>query len=119
MSAGGRDAALVAHAARVLGEHQRRCRENGLAMPLELEGLLLLLASGGQTWPAVAAATSAADCAAMSFETVAGRLQVSSRTVRRLVAAGELPAVAVGGCRRVLAADFDLFVASRRPAGAA
>ena len=49
---------------------------------------------------------------AMNYETVAGRLAVSERHVRRLVAQGDLPMVKIGGASRITEADLQAFVAS-------
>jgi excisionase family DNA binding protein len=48
---------------------------------------------------------------------VALRLGVSVRTVRRLIAAGELPAHRIGRSVRVSADDLARFLAARRRAG--
>jgi excisionase family DNA binding protein len=45
---------------------------------------------------------------------VAGRLDVSVRTVRRLIAAGELPTHRIGRAVRVSADDLARFLAARR-----
>lgn len=45
---------------------------------------------------------------------VARRLGVSSQTVRRLIAAGELPALQAGKHYRVKAGDLAAFIAARQ-----
>lgn len=49
---------------------------------------------------------------ALDYESVATRLGVSVRTVRRLVSTGDLPAVSISGCRRVRATDLIAYVES-------
>jgi excisionase family DNA binding protein len=45
---------------------------------------------------------------------IAKRLQVTDRTVRNLLASGELPSYAVGTARRIDPADVDAYLAGRR-----
>lgn len=47
---------------------------------------------------------------------VAQRLNVSCKTVRRLIARGELPVHRIGRLHRVSEIDLDTYVASRRQA---
>jgi excisionase family DNA binding protein len=67
---------------------------------------------------AVAQATSinppAGDSAvAVSLEQAAERLHLSPRTIRRLIASGELPSVVVGDRRLVRVADLESFIDSK------
>ncbi|MDO8363054.1 MAG: helix-turn-helix domain-containing protein [Actinomycetota bacterium] len=108
------DPLLVRHLQRALSSHFRWCREQGVAVPAELRGLFDALASDGQRRPTGARSGESGDDAAMllalTYDQAAGRLGVSSRTVRRLVAAGSLPSVMVGGLPRVRAADLAAYV---------
>ncbi|MGB4335799.1 MAG: helix-turn-helix domain-containing protein [Chromatiaceae bacterium] len=49
----------------------------------------------------------------LSLETAADRLAVSTRTLRRLLAAGDLPSVRIRAARRILASDLSAYIASR------
>lgn len=50
----------------------------------------------------------------LTYAAAAEELAVSPRTVRRLVADGELAVTTVRGARRIHAADLEEFVAARR-----
>lgn len=52
---------------------------------------------------------------ALSLTRAAARLDVGERTVRRMVDRGDLPTIRVGRLVRVLEADVERFLASRRP----
>jgi excisionase family DNA binding protein len=80
----------------------------------ELESLRLLVASQGQARPMLDVDAQAGEAFAMTYETAARRLAVSSRTVRRLVANGELPRVEIGGCSRIATADLEAFAEGLR-----
>ena len=49
----------------------------------------------------------------LSLETAAARLAVSTRTLRRLLAAGDLPSVRIRAARRILASDLSTYIASK------
>jgi excisionase family DNA binding protein len=51
-----------------------------------------------------------------TVERVAEALEVSTRTVRRWIASGELPAHRLGGVVRIAEADLKAFLALRRDA---
>ena len=108
------DEALLKYAVRVLSDLRRRYRLNGLHWPLELESLRLLVASEGQAQPILDFDADPGDSLAMTYEEAARRLAVSSRTVRRLIASGELPRVTIGGCARVTVADLQAFTEGLR-----
>jgi excisionase family DNA binding protein len=105
---------LIKYVARVLGDLRRRYRLNGLYWPPELESLRLLVASGGQARPILDFNADPGDSLAMTYEEAARKLAVSSRTVRRLVASGELPRVEIGGCSRIATADLEAFAEGLR-----
>jgi excisionase family DNA binding protein len=50
----------------------------------------------------------------LTVRATAERLQVAEKTVRRLVAAGELPTHRIGGCVRVSEVDLQVFLARAR-----
>jgi excisionase family DNA binding protein len=108
------DEALLNYAARVLGDLRRRYRQDGLYWPPELESLRLLVASEGQARPILDFDADPGDSLAMTYEEAARKLAVSSRTVRRLVANGELPRVMIGGCTRIAVADLEAFTEGLR-----
>lgn len=88
-----------AHLAHAVERHRRHCRDNGIAVPVELFALVELL-SGHQElpepWPLPRPGDDAGVPMAVDF-TEAGRLlSVSTSTVRRLVKAGDLAAVDIG-----------------------
>jgi excisionase family DNA binding protein len=95
-----------------LGELYRICRRDGLRMRPELARLHdQLAARSGQERPCVAPVVDVDEVGRMSplvhdLAGVAARLGRSVRTVRRLVASGELPVVMIGGARRVREADL-------------
>jgi excisionase family DNA binding protein len=108
------DEALLKYAVRVLRDLRRRYRLNGLHWPPELESVLLLMASEGQARPILDFDAHPGDSLAMTYDEAARRLAVSSRTVRRLVANGELPRVDIGGCSRIATADLEAFAEGLR-----
>jgi excisionase family DNA binding protein len=108
------DEALLKYAARVLGDLRRRYWQDGLYWRPELESLRLLVASGGQGRPTFDVHAEVGDRVAVTYEDAARRLSVSSRTVRRLIANGELPRVMIGGCARVAVADLQAFTEGLR-----
>lgn len=102
----------LAYVRGALTEFRRRCREDGYAWPMTLEAALAV-ASGArdrQGTTELALSTVDGNPLAMTYGTAAARLSVSERTVQRLVAAGALPAVDVGGCPRIREADLQAFV---------
>lgn len=85
----------------------------GFHWPPELESVRLL-AIGGQSRPILDANAEIGDRLAVSYDVAARQLSVSVRTVRRLVASGELPRVDVGGCQRITTADLEAYVEGLR-----
>ena len=119
------DVTTRAHLARALATHRQWCRVNGYAWPAALDDLGRLVARNGQEWPAVdhhdpppddvpMVPAPAAYTYAHAGEYLDG---VSERTVRRLVAEGELPCVEVGGLRRIARADLEAFLDRQRREG--
>ena len=54
---------------------------------------------------------------ALTIKQVAERLSVSRPTVESWIKKGELESLELGGCRRILLADLDVFIAIRRKTG--
>jgi excisionase family DNA binding protein len=111
--------ALRRHLLAAVAEHVRRLRRSGLTPPA---GLLAyaIRASGGLGRTTVDGLRSSVDSdrvppLALDYRKVADVLSVSERSVRRAVAAGELPAVEVAGCRRVRVDDLAEYVSGRQP----
>ena len=50
----------------------------------------------------------------LTVRAIAERLQVAEKTIRRLIAAGELPAHRIGGCVRVSEDDLLVFLSMAR-----
>lgn len=112
------DFAAAAHLRRALEAHARWCREQGYPLPDALRQLSAL-ATGGQERPKDAPVIELPEAAPMLVDYViaAERLGVSVRTVRRLVAAGELRAVAIGAARRIHVEDLDDYTHRLRTGG--
>lgn len=100
------------HLTKALTDHAGWCRTNGIAVPADIRELLESLARGGRARPKVGVELEPSNDALMllSYPAAAGRLNVSARTVRRLVALGKLPAVQVAGCKRIKASDLATYV---------
>lgn len=110
------DDTLRAHVVRALAEHRRWLRSNRLPAPAALDALLDALAGpvaalGGQQRSSLDVGAEGGDGGAvlLTYEDAGRRLAVSPRTVRRLVAAGRLPAVRLGRSVRIRAAELDRF----------
>lgn len=54
------------------------------------------------------------DRSMLTVREVMRRLGLKERTVRELLATGELPSVKIGGARRVETAELEAFIAARR-----
>ncbi len=112
------DPVLSNHLRKAISSHSRWCRENGITLPTELGRLLTALAdTDGQTRPKLPPRDETSDddpvrLLTLDYDTAADRLMVSARTIRRLVAAGTLPAVDVAGCRRIRTTDLTAYIAT-------
>lgn len=102
--------ATLAEVARLLAEHRRRARRNGVMMPAELAEALLLATEGLQR-PDVAGPSTVDQPLLVDYEGAARMLGTSVRTVRRLAAAGTLPMVRCGG-PRIRTTDLRAYVES-------
>ena len=104
------------HVAAALKAHVAWCRRQSIPIPaavVELLSALTMADASGQTRPGnqTAIPTSDAGAVLISFDAAAARLGVSTRTVRRLVAAGQLHAVTIGSRgRRVHVDDLTTFI---------
>jgi excisionase family DNA binding protein len=95
--------------AKTLGDLRRRHIQSGLYWGPELEACRLL-ASDGQGRPDLAPDVDLGDRLAVDYDDAAKLLSVSSRTVRRLVASGEIPVVMIGTLPRITTADLEAYV---------
>lgn len=93
-----------AHLARAIDSHRDWCRVNALPVPPLFHQLsVALAASGGQARPqdATPLPTTEHQVMALTYDDAAAVLSVSPRSIRRLVAARELPAISIGGSKRI------------------
>jgi excisionase family DNA binding protein len=98
--------------------HVRRLQRDGRSVPAGLA--MLLVAPDGQGRTPVGEIAESADGGGMTplaldYRSAGAVLGVSERTTRRLVRAGELPSVNVGGCPRVRMADLVAYVTGLDP----
>ena len=114
------DPTVGAHLKKALASHMRWCRDNGIAVPAEVNDLFMMVASDGLTRPTVGeerTVTHDADVAllTLTYDQAAKRLNVSARTVRRLVQSGDLRAVDLCSAPRIRVADLATFVERLEP----
>ena len=114
------DETLRRHLLVALSAHLATLRRDGVPVPAGVAELADVLRNSGLRRPeaanvrhgVAADAGSAAEVLAVDYRQAAERLGVSARTVRRMVAAGELPVVEVGGCRRIRDSDLRAHIAA-------
>ena len=116
---GALEADAGAHLRRALVAHRRWCRDAGYPWPDALAALLATIsAHSGQERPELHDDAVPLDTAgvplALNYADAGRLLDVSERTVRRLVASGELPHVEIGGNRRVLRDDLVEYLETHR-----
>jgi excisionase family DNA binding protein len=110
------DPVVRQHLVAALRAHAQRCRRDAVPFPPALVALLAgLLAGDGQTRPALDVIDDDGHADGMapltvSYRAAADALSVSERSVRRLVASRKLPAVDVGGNRRIRTRDLVEYV---------
>ena len=112
-------AEAAAHVCLALQQHSKWAHRAGLAVPAELPEIERVLATragrGQQATPMADLPETRHDQTMtprlLDYAAVATVLGVSERTVKRLVAAGDLPVVRVLGASRVRAEDVDGYIA--------
>lgn len=115
--------ALAGHIATAIRVHREWAVRAGLQVPaglLEVESHLASRAMRGQTGTPLDSLWEVRDGhlvtpRLLTYEDTARALSCSVRTVKRLVAAGELRAVRVGGGARIRVSDVDAYVAALSP----
>ncbi len=115
---------LLAFVVHALREHQKLYTRNGMQVPAGVADVVAALTSGatvGQSVPPLEADGDSREIGPVSprlvtYATAAQMLACSHRTVKRLVAAGALNTVRVGGLSRLRVADIDAYIADL-PAG--
>ena len=101
------DGPVAMHLSRAVAEHLRWCRRQGITPPPELADLLAALeATSGPERPGIAPPSADPEPLYVGYEDAAARLSVSSRTVRRMVTGGRLPARRIGRRRVIAVADL-------------
>lgn len=109
----------AAHLAAMLERHRRWCRDQGEAVPADVVTLVEALISvrRGQDESSGRSALDVGDDPGVSllvdYHEAARLLDVSVSTVQRLVAAGELRAIAVGAAKRLPRDELARFVSAR------
>lgn len=97
--------AVAGHLLVALQQHLVWCRRNDVPFPPSLTALLdRLLARRGQELPTAARAAAGVQPLSVSITTAAEMTGLSTRTLRRRIADGRLPAAQVGR-RRVIRVD--------------
>lgn len=113
------DDLLGRHLGAALRTYIRELRRDGISVPKAVAELEIAV-RGGQGRSTVDAAPEAddhdrVDQLAMSYRRAAARLDVSDSTLRRLIAAGEIAVVRVGGATRIRSVDLESYVAGLTP----
>ncbi len=112
------DVETARHLASALHAHRVRVERDGGAVPATLHMLERLARSrvnpgqAGSTFdqPGTAPHDESVTARLLTYRAAADALAVSESTVKRLVAAGALPVVHVGGAARIRVEDLDAFV---------
>lgn len=103
------------HLRHALASHASWCRTNAVEFPPELQDLLVILATTGQRRPPLGDERRSADdpsvLLCLTYAEAGRRMGTSDRTVRRLVASGQLRSVRIGGCARIKTDDLAAYVA--------
>ena len=112
---GAVDPVVAEHLKKALASHLQWCRANGVVVPGDVADLFQLVATGGQRRPTLAVPSDALHdggvlLLTLTYDQVARSLNVSARSVRRLVAAGTLASVDVCSAPRVRVADLVKYV---------
>jgi len=111
---------LAAHFAHALDQEVEWCRRNGLRLPdgwdaLRMLAFGLLKGQDGSTFDGVAGPVEADPMTpeALSLQAVSAVLSCSLSTTKRLVAAGDLPAIRLGRSVRVRRTDLDAYLENK------
>jgi excisionase family DNA binding protein len=112
------DAHLAAHLAQAIASHNVTAVRDGFSVPrelLQLEAAARNKVRSGQSGSTFATEEATADAEVMAPRLLtyaeAGRLMaVSDSTVKRLVAAGDLSPVHIGGAARLRICDLDSYI---------
>lgn len=110
---------VAGHLAVALRQHQEWAARSGMALPQELAQLQAALttrATRGQDGTPLEDLWSVRHGQDMAprlvtYANAARLLSVHERTVKRLVASGDLPVVRIGGAARIRTADLDDYIA--------
>ena len=114
------DRRFATHAVRAFEHWRAVLQQSGLPVPPEVADFLALCqaeASGDQAGPELATVADPLDGVSMSpllltYAQTEAALQCSHTQVKRLVSAGDLPTVKVGGLVRIRATDLAAYVDS-------
>lgn len=109
------EAAWVHHLRVAVIRHIATMQRDCVPVPPELIDLTEALNGATErqavtTFDTSAAGLEDAPVDAIKYDEAARRLSVSERTVLRLAASGDLPAVSIGGCRRIRTVDLAAYV---------
>jgi excisionase family DNA binding protein len=115
---------FVAHLAAALSAHSKELRREGRGVPEEVDSLAALLIDcvkarqdatevGGFVRPDDSQNVDTA--LVYTKREAASSLRISVRQLERLIAAGDLSAVRIGGAIRIRRGDLNAYVASARP----
>jgi excisionase family DNA binding protein len=101
---------VLAHISRSLGDIRRRAYANGGYWSVELEAIRSLADNARHRPTEVDADVEPGDCLVIDYDTTARRLNISKRSLERLVATGQIPTVLLGGQPRIVVEDLLAFV---------
>ncbi|HEX6757206.1 MAG TPA: helix-turn-helix domain-containing protein [Propionibacteriaceae bacterium] len=112
-------AELIAHLVIALSRYLRQLRSEGGRVPTQIEDLITLLADRVRaphdvpmlhSWPAASGPLAVPRRLLITKSEAARQLDVSLRTIERLISAGRLPLVHVEGAARVRVTDLEAYV---------
>jgi excisionase family DNA binding protein len=107
---------VAAHLHRAIEAHRRWCRDQAIPVPPELDQLLSLV-SGGQGLteppPVLRSGDDPGMPLALTFDDAGRLLEVSARTIKRLVDAGKIRSISVGHAPRIPREEIERFIADQ------